>query len=98
MAVIRFLQEQQYEILQHRFQTPFAEIDLLIQGKKNQLVILEVKARSGRLNDQPVISEFQKKRLRRSALWFIGQGYEVELWLATVDHNQQIQFFQDVFD
>lgn len=96
--VIQFLTNNNYEILQHRYQTPFAEIDLLIRGKQNQLVVLEVKNRSGKLNEQPVMSHVQRKRLRRTVAWLIEQGNEVELWLAYVENTGRIHFFQDVFD
>jgi len=85
-------------ILHHRFRTPFAELDLVVKGKSGQLVIVEVKTRSGNLNDRPVIGEGQKKRLKKATQWLIEQGNSVELWLAVVSQNQKIQFFQDVFD
>lgn len=96
--VIQFLKLKKYEILYHRFKTPFAEIDLVVKGKERQLVIIEVKKHFGRLNDRPVISEKQKQRLKRATQWITEHGHFAELWLAVVGQDNKIQFFQDVFD
>lgn len=96
--VLQLLTKNKYEILYHRYKTPFAEVDIILRGSRGQVVLLEVKQRSGELNDQPVVGAVQRRRLRRAAQLFIELGEEVELWLATVDKNNQIKFFSDVFD
>ncbi len=59
-----------YNILERRYKTRLGEIDLVAR-KKNTLVFVEVKARSG--NVAEVLMKRQQKRISRAALLYVAK-------------------------
>lgn len=66
---IRWLTDQGLRIIAHRFETPFAEIDILALRASGEIVLYEVKS-SFWPDDRALGLGFrQKKRLEKSAYW-----------------------------
>ncbi|MES2857241.1 MAG: YraN family protein [Bdellovibrionota bacterium] len=86
------------KLLIHRFETPYAEVDLVFRSKTG-LVLIEVKSfdrkRFGDLWHTPVISRKQLVRLYKAREYLsIKQGMAVELLIAVVSHqSQEIEYF-----
>lgn len=94
LAVIKYLQDQGHRLLQHRFNTPFAEIDLLFEEKPKRWWLVEVKSVKDGFDDKPV-SDRQLRRLSRAAD-FLAEKYNVEILikLASVEKQKHIQIFE----
>ena len=64
-----------FRVLQHDFETPFAQVDLLLSERQPwgwSLVICEVKTRRGSFHESSLKKE-QIERLWRAARWLQGQ-------------------------
>lgn len=79
LKVIRFLQAQGWQLLQHRFKTKLAEVDLILQ-KDGCLRILEVKSISNWDFVSYRLSKKQKERLVRAYHYF-QQRYTQDILL-----------------
>ncbi len=78
-----------YELLAHRFRTPYAEVDLVFKNKKNEYVLLEVKTLKNWAWMENRISRKQQLRLLRSAQWLQNlQKKPVHLAAAFVVKNK----------
>jgi Holliday junction resolvase-like predicted endonuclease len=94
LAVKKYLEDQGHRFLQHRFKTPFAEIDLLFQEKPKRWWLVEVKSVKEGFDEKPV-SDRQLRRLSRAAD-FLAEKYNVEVLikLASVEKQKQIEIFE----
>ena len=84
-----------FQLIAHRLQTPWAEIDLIFSDESNGLTIVEVK--TVRLDQYiPPISHSQKKRLARAHLHVQSfYGRPVQSHLALVNDDQYIEVIED---
>ncbi len=81
--------------MHQRWKTPFAEVDLVLQGPSPQLILAEVKGRTHREFWSVAFTRKQKKRLQRVAMWLSEQGFLVEVCLAFVDAHGQVEIYSD---
>lgn len=78
-----------YDLVAHRFHTPFAEVDLVFKNKKNEFVLLEVKTLKNWAWMENRISRVQQLRLLRAAQWLqSSQKRPVHLAAAFVVQNK----------
>lgn len=61
-----------YNILGMRQKTPFGEIDIVAE-KSSTLICIEVKYRHSLSTGIEAVTPFQRRRIERSALWWLGQ-------------------------
>lgn len=97
--MIKYFQLQGYHLLQQRWRTPFAEIDLLFSSPllKRSLLMIEVKKRNSGEFRNMALSRRQKQRLARVIAWLSESGYLVECQLVFVGANQEIEIQTEVF-
>ena len=92
--VIRHLQNQGWKLLQHRFKTKLAEIDLIFQ-KNNELRMVEVKSVSNWDFVSYRVSRSQKQRLIRVYHYFQRRyALDISLELALVPADGDILFIE----
>lgn len=78
-----------YDLLAHRYQTPYAEVDLIFKNKKEEIILLEVKTLKNWAWMENRISRNQQLRLQRSAQWLqLLQNRHVHLAAAFVVKNK----------
>ncbi len=78
-----------YDLLAHRFHTPFSEVDLVFRNKKSEIVFIEVKTLKNWAWMENRISRAQQLRLLRSAQWLQAQQSQpVHLAAAFVVKNK----------
>lgn len=89
--------EKSYELIEQRFKTPFAEIDLVLRSPEQEIVLVEVKSLSSFdfLNER--VSKSQKQRLLRAFRYFLGEHDRVRLELAVVSHAGELLIFDNLF-
>ncbi len=58
-----------YQILSHRFKSPFGEIDIIAK-KNNQIIFIEIKARKD-ISLMDFISKKQQQRINKAAEYFL---------------------------
>lgn len=72
---LQFLKTQNYQIIKHRYLSPYGEIDII--GARNRLLIaFEIKARKNKDNIREAITARQKNRIEQSLLHFIAMNTE----------------------
>lgn len=82
-----------YELVGHRFKTPFAEVDLLFKDSKQIYHIIEVKTVRG--DWQYFIGKKQRQRLMNAFMYFVESGHEIRAHLALVNESNKITFQKD---
>ena len=90
VLVILYYQNLGYELLAHRFKTPFAEIDLLMK-KKDKVIMVEVKSISHENWIIDRISKSQKLRIHRAFIWLLEKYSQLEFHFVVVSRNGKIQ-------
>lgn len=80
-----------YKILQHRFKTPFGEIDLIAK-KNKQIIFIEIKARNN-IKNMDFISPRQQKRINKSAEYFILSHPKYKSYLIRFDAIYVSKYF-----
>lgn len=95
--VIQHYASKGYRLIQQRVKTVFAEVDLIFQGKKGNLILVEVKSLSSWDFFQHRISEKQKKRLSRALQYYQSHGHIAALHYAVVSQQGEIRVFPDFF-
>ena len=92
--VIRLLQNEGWKLLQHRFKTKLAEIDLIFQ-KNNELRMVEVKSVANWDFVTYRVSRRQKQRLIRVYHYFQRRyALDISLELALVPAKGDILFIE----
>lgn len=79
-----FLWLKGYKILKHRFKSYFGEIDI-IAFKNNQVVFVEVKARTSAFNVESVIGGKQINRIKRSSEYFMAKNSALQNYRIRYD-------------
>lgn len=94
--VAKDLHARNYRLLRHQLKTPFAEVDLLLQTPKQELLICEVKLMRARAWAHSPLPERQLQRLSR-AQEYLAHKYDqpCEVWLAKVSAEWLIEYFID---
>ena len=91
--VKEYLLKNNFELIEQRYRTPFAEVDLLLRSPKGPLVMIEVKAISDWDRLLWRLDQRQRQRLKR-ACSFIENKYKklVMLKVAYIDKFNKILF------
>lgn len=96
--VQEYYQARGFKLLKHRLKTPFAEVDLLLQSKNGDVVLVEVK--SANVEDFQIfrITPKQKKRLER-ALIFLSEYLDCPVGLnwAFVNKFGEVTVVENVY-
>jgi Holliday junction resolvase-like predicted endonuclease len=93
-----YFEKKGYELLRHRWRTPFAEVDLVFRHKVSRHILLvEVKKNSYLDFREKILSKRQKTRLGRVVQWLSEKNKKVELRLVVIDEKGEIEEFPDVF-
>ncbi len=80
-----------YQIIKHRFKSPFGEIDLI--AKKNNLIIfIEIKARKD-TNLMDFISKKQQQRINKAAEYFLIKHPKYQTYQIRFDAIIMNKFF-----
>lgn len=88
-----------YRLLKHRMKTPFAELDLIFESPKGEILIIEVKSIQSQEFIQGRLTEKQKKRLGRAMQYLQTQTRRpILFWLVMVTHQKEVLVFRDFFD
>ncbi len=100
--VIFLLFFQGYNILKHRYQGYFGEIDIIAKRFKT-IVFIEVKARQNFKEIEEVLNPYQIKRIKKSAEVFINENPKLQnlnyrFDLIAVNKNFRIKFFRGFFN
>jgi len=100
--VILWLRLQCYEILAHRYQGYFGEIDIIAKRFKN-LAFIEVKARNNIEDIEDILTNHQIRRIKKSAESFVllnprlkNLNYRYDL--VAVNKYFRIRYFKNFFD
>jgi Holliday junction resolvase-like predicted endonuclease len=97
-VVINFYEKTGYKLIKQRWRSPFAEVDLMLQGSRNnEILLVEVKKSSFSDFRAHVITRKQKNRLSRVVMWLSERGYQVSLNLVVVNEFNEIEEYKDVF-
>lgn len=70
MQILKYFFSRGYECLHQRLRTPFGELDLVL-SKDAEILFVEVKYRKSMGEAQIALRQTQKKRIFRSAEWFM---------------------------
>ena len=82
LSARKWLETQGLRILLHRFETPFAEIDLLAMRPSGSLVIYEVKSSFWPDDRALGLGQKQRRRLEKAAFWIASEtSRETEILL-----------------
>lgn len=81
-----------YKILQWRYKTPFGEIDIIAKKGKT-IIIVEVKARKGKLNIEQVLGLRQISRIQKASQCFISQNCKFQNYSLRLDFIAVNKFF-----
>ncbi len=83
-----------WELLIERWQTPFAEVDLVFV-KDHKLMMVEVKTLSNYDLAPYRLSLKQKNRLIRAHSWLQSHDFEVQLLLVLVGQDRRLHFLAE---
>lgn len=102
-----YLMQKKYLIVQKNFHTRYGEIDLIVT-RQNYLYFVEVKRRLSHTYGEALlsISETKKKRLRKTAQYFLSHHIEFQKYIPfysalLIDEKEQtthIEFIENAFD
>lgn len=70
-----YLRSKLYRILENRLKTPLGEIDLVVR-RGGTLAFVEVKARTGRTEEEAAHGAVNKARILRAARWYVSRHPE----------------------
>ena len=89
-----------WQLLRHRWKTPFAELDLVFVGPSGGWIVCEVKTLSpwsDLTGGAFRLRGTQRDRLRRAMIWITeGLGQPAEFVLALVTHDGEVEWIWDV--
>ena len=90
-----------YTVLKQRYKTQYGEIDLILQ-KGDELIFLEVKARS-KMQGEDLVSKTQKERNCMAALYFLSEfpAYsekEIRFDCIFLDRSGRFKYFQNAWE
>ena len=96
--VLQAFQKRGFRLYRRRWRTPFAEVDLALQGKSpRDLLLIEVKRQSSSEFRAHLLSIRQRQRLGRVVLWLSEFGYQTQLTFVVVDQAGRIEEIPEVF-
>jgi Holliday junction resolvase-like predicted endonuclease len=96
--VERDLVQNNFDIIARRFETPFAEVDILAK-KKNGLMMIEVKSLNAVNEMTGYLSSAQKRRLFRARIYLESRfKCPASLALAVVSQCGEIHWIYDLND
>lgn len=97
-AALKYYKKLNYQLIQQRFKTPFAEVDLFFKTPEGHYLLVEVKSVKLSSFYNTRISQKQKRRLERAVL-FLSHKYNalIEIHWAFVGMNDAVVIFKDVF-
>lgn len=95
--VIKYFQKQGYRLIQHRAQTPFAEVDILMQDPLDCLVLIEVKSVKSFEFLSRSLGVKQKKRLLKTLEYFVAQSKKARLEFMAVNQANEVLSLPEVF-
>jgi Holliday junction resolvase-like predicted endonuclease len=90
-------QKQNYKFLVSRWQSAFAEIDLVFKDPNGLIVLVEVKSLTKNEYLGTRLTWQQKQRLSRVLRMLSERGKPCRLELAVVSQSGEVQCFSDVF-
>jgi Holliday junction resolvase-like predicted endonuclease len=93
--VYKYFKNRDFTLLGHRYQTPFAEVDLIFKKAQTPAVLIEVKSTSSPAFFNHLIQFRQKAKLLRAREYLEAYLEEVVIVLATVRHDASIEIFED---
>ncbi len=66
-----------YTVLERNYRTPYGELDLILRSPENEIVFVEVKARSGTYFGYPesAVNRQKKSHIIRSAYYYLKQTF-----------------------
>ncbi len=69
-----------FTVLERNYRTPYGEIDLILRSPENEIVFVEVKARTSSFFGYPetAVDKRKKTHIIRSAYYFLGQNFPDE--------------------
>jgi Holliday junction resolvase-like predicted endonuclease len=85
------------QLLRHRYQSPFGEIDLIFRSRNSDLLLVEVKTISQFSDLKTRVSRNQKRRLKNCLIWFSERDPHARLLLAVVNSLKEVLVLDDVF-
>lgn len=86
-----YLRLKFYQIIEHRFKSPFGEIDLIAK-KNNQLIFIEIKARKD-TSLMDFISKRQQQRINKAAEYFLIRHPKYQAYQMRFDAIIMNKFF-----
>lgn len=86
-----YLRLKFYQIIEHRFKSPFGEIDLIAK-KNNQLVFIEIKARKD-TSLMDFIGKRQQLRINKAAEYFLIRYPKYQIYQIRFDAIIMNKFF-----
>ncbi len=97
--VALYYQKKGFRLLRQRWQTPFAEVDLIFERshQPNKLLLVEVKKRKSEAFRHVALSASQRLRLIRVVIWLSELGYQVESHLVFVGKSNEIEIHTEIF-
>jgi len=94
--VAKYFADQGYELVERRFRTPYAEIDLILKHPQSGWLLVEVKSVVNFDWLGPVVTARQAKRLMEAYEWYCERETEnVSIQLAVVSQDDEVFVFED---
>lgn len=99
--VQRYLKKRGYKILQCNYRTPFGEADIIAK-EKDEIVFVEVKARTSESYGTPreaVVAEKRRRYYQIAKFFWLENGEEpnARFDVAEVDGDGNINYFKNAF-
>ena len=100
-VVAKFISSAGFKIIQHRYVSPYGEIDL-IAANKNLLLFCEVKSRSKCLHKE-VLCNRQVKRITKSAEYFLMENpqynnFNCRFDFVLLSEDKIIEYIQNAWE
>ena len=92
-----YYQKQNYKFLISRWQSPFAEVDLVFRDPEGVIVLIEVKSLTRNDYLMTRLTLKQRQRLSRVVRMLNERGRPCRFELAVVSQSGEVQCFSDVF-
>jgi putative endonuclease len=100
MQAIKWLKNQKYKILFHRYKTKYGEIDIIAQ-KDDYIIFFEVKKRKNMYDSHFAINPLQQQRIIDTANYFIQQNSTFTennfRFDALLLSNKEVIHYQNIF-
>ena len=95
LHVLKHYQSKGFVLIQRRYRTPFAEIDIVLTSPRGSVVLVEVKSSTSGFRMPFRVSKRQRGRLCRAHEYFVRFHTAVESHLAVVSQSGEIHLFTD---